>query len=496
MTCSSNNVDARPGNPSSSLEQLNNPPALPFSLKPVPELDALEQVVEQEKDAVLISRSLEVAEEGRQDGLGNNNADEPPFAHAVHAKGVQRKRRIYAENVANDAKVTRRSERFHGSSLDKAESSPAPTSITESDYGPGTSRPKLIRAATRHPPQYDPSDNGAPSRNAPKGAACQKSAHGNPSSSLEQLNNPPALPFSLKPVPELDALEQVVEQEKDAILISRSLEVAEEGRQDGLGNNNADEPPFAQCVADPASGGDLVIDEIPDPASGADLVTNESPGHLSKENIPNNDELPPSTPSAVHAKGVQRKRRIYAENVANDAKVTRRSERFHGSSLDKAESSPAPTSITESDYGPGTSRPKLIRAATRHPPQYDPSDNGAPSRNAPKGAACQKSAHGAGATKTWQCPSCSKVLSRKSCLNRHRQLVHEGSRPLKCPHCPKSFGLRDSLRSHIRRTLKRHLLTHVDDWPHQCEVCDKRFRELRTLRNHARSRHPTEISFD
>ncbi|KAH7935927.1 hypothetical protein HPB52_015182 [Rhipicephalus sanguineus] len=374
---------------------------------------------------------------------------------------------------------------------------------------------------------------------------------GNPSSSLEQLNNPPALPFSLKPVLDLDALEQVVKQEKDAVLISCKLEVAEVGRQDGLGNENADEPPSAHCVADPAS--------------GADLVTNESPGHLSKEDIPNNAELQPCTPSVVHAKAVQRKRSIYGDHVPNDAKATRRSERFHESSPEKSESSATPESITESDYGPGTSRPKRIRAETRHPAQCDPSDNGTPSQNAPKGATCQKSAQGGGTTKTRQCPSCSKVLSRKYNLNRHRQLVHEGLRPFKCPHCAMSFGEKASLRSHIRRvhtgerptffqysglqkhlmwhitflcfacdlcsiefvlkehlkrhvrthtgarsfacphcprrlstlqTLKRHRLTHVDDWQHQCEVCDRRFHELRTLRDHARSRHPTEICFD
>ncbi|KAL1469288.1 hypothetical protein MTO96_004990 [Rhipicephalus appendiculatus] len=309
--------------------------------------------------------------------------------------------------------------------------------------------------------------------------------------------DPPALPFSLKPVLDLDALEQVVKQEEDDVSMSCDLDVAEEGRQDGLGDENAFGPPSVQ--AHPL----------------------------------NNAELPSSTPSAVHAKSVQKKRRISCDYVANDAKATRRSEHFHGSTLDEAEASAAPASITESDYDPGTSAPKRIRAATEHPPQHDSNENGASSPHAPKGAACQKTAHaqpsskedeetptlpsGGGSTKTWQCPSCSKVFSYRSSLYRHRRLVHERLRPLKCPHCAKSFGLKHTLQYHIRalhtrerpfacphcprwlstaQYLRRHRLTHVDDRPHHCEVCGKRYQELRGLQNHVLSKHPTEFSFD
>ncbi|KAL1429289.1 hypothetical protein MTO96_016500 [Rhipicephalus appendiculatus] len=254
--------------------------------------------------------------------------------------------------------------------------------------------------------------------------------------------------------------------------------------------------------------------------------------------------------------------------LPNDAKTAQRSEHFHESSLDNAKASGAPADITESDYGPATTAHLLPNAA--------------------KGAARRKSsqvplrsedyeetpalASGGGTTKTWQCPSCSKVLSCKSSLDRHRQLVHERRRPLKCPHCAKSFGLKDSLQNHIRSVhtgerpfgchlcpnafpcsaglqrhlmwhnnvrkfacdicprkfvikdhldrhvrshtkekpfacplcptrlatsyaLKKHRLKHVEG-PHECEVCGKKYRELRTLQKHARSRHPTEISFD
>ncbi|KAL1429288.1 hypothetical protein MTO96_016499 [Rhipicephalus appendiculatus] len=84
-----------------------------------------------------------------------------------------------------------------------------------------------------------------------------------------------SLPFSLKPVLDLDALEQVVEQEEDAVPVSCDLDVAEEESPDGLGNENANEPSSAQCLPDPSSGGNVVINESPDPASGGDHIKNE-----------------------------------------------------------------------------------------------------------------------------------------------------------------------------------------------------------------------------
>ncbi|XP_037511063.1 uncharacterized protein LOC119387672 [Rhipicephalus sanguineus] len=305
--------------------------------------------------------------------------------------------------------------------------------------------------------------------------------------------NPPALPFALKPVLDLEVLEQVVKQEEDAVPVSCHLDVAEEESPDGLGNKNVDELSSAQCVAGPASGGDVVINESPDPASGGDPVANESPGHLSKDHIPNNAELPPSTPNAVHGKAVQHKRGFSCDHVANGAKAAQRSKHFHGSSLDKAKARIAPASITESDNGPGTSQPKRIRAVTWHPPQYDHNDNGAPPPNAAKGAARQKlaqappssedneeapkSALGGGTSKTWQCPSCSKVLSCKSSLDRHHQLVHEGLRPMKCPHCTKSFGLNDSLQIHIRGV-------HTGERPFGCHLCPNAFSNSASLHRH------------
>ncbi|KAH8035544.1 hypothetical protein HPB51_006300 [Rhipicephalus microplus] len=117
-------------------------------------------------------------------------------------------------------------------------------------------------------------------------------------------------------------------------------------------------------------------------------------------------------------------------------------------------------------------------------------------------------------TKTWRCPSCSKVLASRSSLYQHRRLVHDRLRPLKCPHCDKAFGLKRSLQDHIRAlhtrerpfecphctrrlssssSLSKHRLVHVDDRPHKCASCGKRYRGLRTLENHARSKHPTDV---
>ncbi|KAL3221228.1 hypothetical protein MRX96_029565 [Rhipicephalus microplus] len=132
--------------------------------------------------------------------------------------------------------------------------------------------------------------------------------------------NPPALPFSLEPVLDLDAVDPVVNQEEDEVSISSDFDATAEGRQDELGNENAFKPPSGQCVADPDSGGDTVSNLSQDPASGVDLVPNESPGRHSKAHIPDKGELAPSSPSDVHAKGGPRKRRTSRDHVANDAK--------------------------------------------------------------------------------------------------------------------------------------------------------------------------------
>ncbi|KAH8035545.1 hypothetical protein HPB51_006301 [Rhipicephalus microplus] len=205
--------------------------------------------------------------------------------------------------------------------------------------------------------------------------------------------NLPALPFSVKPVLDLD---RVVKQERDAVSTSCDSDAAGEGRQGELGNDNHFEPPSGPCAADPASGGNVVLNGSPDPASSAGIVSNESPERYSKVHIPNNCELPPSTPSDVHAKGGPRKRRTSScDHVGNDAKSTRRSEHTHERSFYKGKASAAPASVSESDYGPDASGHEDNRAAIRRPLQYDPNDNGAPCRNAPNGTACQKSAQGA-----------------------------------------------------------------------------------------------------
>ncbi|KAL3227340.1 hypothetical protein MRX96_048789 [Rhipicephalus microplus] len=183
------------------------------------------------------------------------------------------------------------------------------------------------------------------------------------------------------------------------------------------------------------------------------------------------------------------------------------------------------------DCATGTSQPKRIRAGTSHSSLYDHSHNGAPYPNTVKGAARKKSsqvppvseqngetsalASGSRSTETRQCPSCSKVLSCKSSLDRHRQLVHERSRPLKCPHCARSFGLRDSLQNHIRSLhtgerpfgchlcpkafphspgLQRHLMWHNNVRRHACDLCSGRFVTKEHLERHMRT-HTREKPF-
>ncbi|XP_032585120.1 adult enhancer factor 1-like [Drosophila mojavensis] len=75
-----------------------------------------------------------------------------------------------------------------------------------------------------------------------------------------------------------------------------------------------------------------------------------------------------------------------------------------------------------------------------------------------------------------QCPFCQRKFKRKTHLNGHVRLVHEGIRPHKCGFCERSFGL--------PRTLRIHIMGHTKERPFTCNICQKSFRQKTELNLH------------
>lgn len=76
------------------------------------------------------------------------------------------------------------------------------------------------------------------------------------------------------------------------------------------------------------------------------------------------------------------------------------------------------------------------------------------------------------------CDLCGKEVNSLRSLKGH-MLLHEGLKPLQCPHCHKCFVLES--------TLKQHILTHTGVRPHKCEECGKSFTQRGPLKAHMRS---------
>ncbi|KAF7286018.1 hypothetical protein GWI33_008321 [Rhynchophorus ferrugineus] len=83
------------------------------------------------------------------------------------------------------------------------------------------------------------------------------------------------------------------------------------------------------------------------------------------------------------------------------------------------------------------------------------------------------------------CDLCGKEVNSKRSLKGH-MLLHQGIKPMRCPHCEKCFALQS--------TLKQHILTHTGERPHKCSECGKGFTQRGPLKAHMRS-HSGEMPY-
>lgn len=80
---------------------------------------------------------------------------------------------------------------------------------------------------------------------------------------------------------------------------------------------------------------------------------------------------------------------------------------------------------------------------------------------------------------TWECSLCSKALSCKASLDRHHLVMHSERQPLKCPHCDKTFGW--------KQTLNDHIYSHTGEKPFECHLCPNMFARRSALWMHLQS---------
>ncbi|RUS73870.1 hypothetical protein EGW08_018372, partial [Elysia chlorotica] len=78
------------------------------------------------------------------------------------------------------------------------------------------------------------------------------------------------------------------------------------------------------------------------------------------------------------------------------------------------------------------------------------------------------------------CTMCPSTFPTEGFLVRHMTTIHKQDMGLKCPQCPKRFGTRKQLASHVKRHVDRKEKKFV------CSVCEKIFAENHTLKMHMR----------
>ncbi|KAI6175687.1 hypothetical protein M3Y97_00717300 [Aphelenchoides bicaudatus] len=106
--------------------------------------------------------------------------------------------------------------------------------------------------------------------------------------------------------------------------------------------------------------------------------------------------------------------------------------------------------------------------------------------------------------RNYKCPICAKCLSSPSALYTHKKT--HGDKIFACPHCPKTFTLKNYLKLHVRQvhqqndrrhvcrfceksfsyagSLQVHLRTHTGERPYSCRYCQKAFASQGNLQSH------------
>ncbi|XP_075045974.1 zinc finger and BTB domain-containing protein 40 isoform X2 [Mixophyes fleayi] len=112
--------------------------------------------------------------------------------------------------------------------------------------------------------------------------------------------------------------------------------------------------------------------------------------------------------------------------------------------------------------------------------------------------------------KPYVCRECGKGFSQANGLSIHLRTFHNIEDPYDCQKCRMSFPTLEENRQHIQvvhskeyhpcpscekifsapSLLERHIVTHVGGKPYNCEICDKAYQQLSGLWYHNRTHHP------
>ncbi|XP_040284511.1 zinc finger and BTB domain-containing protein 40 isoform X2 [Bufo bufo] len=112
--------------------------------------------------------------------------------------------------------------------------------------------------------------------------------------------------------------------------------------------------------------------------------------------------------------------------------------------------------------------------------------------------------------KPYVCRECGKGFSQANGLSIHLRTFHNIEDPYDCQKCRMSFPTLEEHRQHIQvvhskeyhpcpscekifsapSLLERHIVTHVGGKPYNCEICDKAYQQLSGLWYHNRTHHP------
>ncbi|XP_072880569.1 RE1-silencing transcription factor isoform X1 [Hemitrygon akajei] len=92
--------------------------------------------------------------------------------------------------------------------------------------------------------------------------------------------------------------------------------------------------------------------------------------------------------------------------------------------------------------------------------------------------------------KPFKCDQCNYVASNQHEVTRHARQVHNGPKPLTCPHC--------EYRTADRSNFKKHVELHVNPRQFLCPVCKYAASKKCNLQYHIKSKHPhcSDITMD